>query len=182
MHHGASAVGRAAPRGVPAVPRMAWLSADLEDNPTDRASYDRHYSYHYLSTTMNGVPLLLGPTGGGCTITSREIYDSVGGLPTKRSSVYFSTDSIYVKRIKKAGYVSAIFPSVRVLHSGDRAGSPTPPNKARYHDREAAIQRRKNYIKRALLLLPGVRRANRRRGWFYEPEDSHPQHRDIDSR
>ena len=62
-----------------AVPRMAWLSADLEDNPTDRASYDRHYSYHYLSTTMNGVPLLLGPTGGGCTITSREIYDSVGG-------------------------------------------------------------------------------------------------------
>jgi GT2 family glycosyltransferase len=154
-----------------ALPRMAWLAADLEDNPTDRASYDRHYRDHYTERTTNGVRLLDGPTGGWCTITSRTIYDSVGGLPTSSRQVYFSTDSIYVKKIEAAGYEYAILSSLRVRHSGDSPEDPPPSNKARFHEREAAIQRRKDRVKRALLRLPGVRAANQRRNWFHDPDE-----------
>ena len=152
-----------------ALPRMAWLAADLEDNPTDRASYDRYYKDQYVERFVNGIPLLDGPAGGWCTMTSRAIYDSVGGLPTKSKQLYFSTDSIYVKKVRTAGYDTAILASLRVRHSGDRAEAPPPPMKASFNEREAAIQRRKDHVKRALLLVPGVRAANRRWRWFHEP-------------
>ena len=153
-----------------AVPRLAWLAADLQDNPSDRASYDRHNKDQYVERVINGVPFLDGPAGGWCTITSREIYDAVGGLPQSSRHVYFSTDSIYVKKVRAAGYETGILGSLRVLHRGDRAGERPAAEKERFHRREAVIQRRRNLIKRALLLIPGVRASNQRRGWFHEPD------------
>ena len=79
--------------------------------------------------------------------------------PTSSRQVYFSTDSIYVKKIEAAGYEYAILSSLRVRHSGDSPEDPPPSDKARFHEREAAIQRRKDHVKRALLRLPGVRAA-----------------------
>jgi GT2 family glycosyltransferase len=166
-----------------AFPRMAWLAADLQDNPSDRASYDRHYTDTYVKTTENGIDFLIGPTGGWCTMTSRKIYDEVGGLPITSKLVYFSTDTLYVDKIWNAGYKYAILPSVRVRHSGDAAGAAPPPHKARFHEREAAIQRRKDRVKRVLLRLPGVRAANRRRGWFHDPDQPalrHPGEKSVD--
>ena len=152
-----------------ALPKVAWLAADLEDEPDDRASYDRHHVHAYDEREVNGVRLLDGPTGGGCTMTSRAIYESVGGLPTKSKRLYFSTDTIYVKKIRSAGYETAMLPSLRVRHRGDRADAPPPPAKAEFHDRYAASQARKNRVKHVLLLVPGLRAANRRRRWFTEP-------------
>lgn len=167
-----------------AFPRMAWLAADLEDNPADRASYNRHHSDEYVTTTQNGIEFLIGPTGGWCTMTSRKIYEEVGGLPTTSKRVYFSTDTLYVDQIWNAGYKYAILPSVRVTHSGDNAGAPPPPHKARFHEREAIAQQRKDRVKRVLLRLPGVRAANRRRGWFHDPDEPalrHPGQKSVDN-
>jgi len=159
-------------RAFEAIPRMGWLAADLEDNPDDRASCDRHHKDHYVERVLGGVAVLEGPTGGWCTITSRKIYDEVGGLPRRSRRTYFSTDSNYVNKLRKAGYVGAILPSVRVRHSGDPPGPPASPEKARFHRREDEWQRKKDLVKRALLRLPGVRTANERRAWFHAPGPS----------
>jgi hypothetical protein len=151
------------------IPKMGWLAADLEDDPNDRVSFDRHHKDTYTRQVDHGVPLLIGPTGGWCTITSRAIYTKVGGLPAKSRRVYFSTDSIYTKKIRIAGYKHGILADLRVHHSGDRAGEEPPPLKARFHDHRAAVARRKDTVKRLLLLVPGLRGLNRRHGWFREP-------------
>jgi GT2 family glycosyltransferase len=151
------------------MPRMGWLAADVEDDRSDRVSFDRHHKDTYIEETVAGTALLVGPTGGWCTLTSRAIYDEIGGLPDEHRFVYFCTDAVYVKKIEKAGYRYGILPELRVRHSGDRAGAQPPPLKAEFHDHQALIARRKDTIKRVLLVVPGIRAANKRYGWFHEP-------------
>jgi GT2 family glycosyltransferase len=62
------------------LPEIGFLAADLEDDPHDVATHCRYHVYEYTPTEVNGVPLLLGPTGGACAITSRELNERVGGF------------------------------------------------------------------------------------------------------
>ena len=151
---------------------IAWLAADLEDDPTDRLSNDRHRRDEYVENVVEGVRLLEGKTGGWCTMTSRVIYDEVGGLPLRSRQTYFSTDTIYTTKVLRAGYRIGILADLRVRHSGDRAGEPHPPHKEAFYRREDAILRRKRALKVALLAVPGVRALNRRHSWFDEPGSS----------
>jgi GT2 family glycosyltransferase len=151
------------------IPKMGWLATDLEDDPDDRVSFDRHHNDPYTPHFDHGVPLLVGATGGWCTMTSRTIYDEVGGLPTKSREVYFSTDSIFTKKIRLAGYKHGILAGVSVHHSGDRAGAEPPPLKARFHERRAVVARRKDRVKKLLLLVPGLAALNERHRWFHDP-------------
>ena len=64
------------------LPSIGFLAADLEDDPYDVATHYRYRirPHEYVSTELNGVRLLRGPTGGACAITSRELYRRVGRL------------------------------------------------------------------------------------------------------
>jgi GT2 family glycosyltransferase len=151
------------------LPMLGYLAADVVDDPLDRLSHERHRVHHYEEILVNGVRLLDGPTGGWCTITSRRIYDEVGGLPKRSRQTYFSTDTIYVHKVQKAGYGIAILPSLVVRHEGDRLGAPRSSAKAAFFEREERIDRWKDRVKSVLLTVPGMREANRRNQWFREP-------------
>ena len=148
---------------------IGYLAADVEDEPMDRLSHERHRVHRYDDAVVNGLRILKGPTGGWCTITSRRIYDEVGGLPTRSRRTYFSTDTVYVHRLRDHGYEVAILPSLRVTHRGDRLGDRPAPAKEQFFRREERIDRLKDAAKRMLLLIPGMRSANARRGWFRKP-------------
>ncbi len=64
------------------LPDVGFLAADLEDDPHDIAADYRYRirPHEYVSVHENGVRLLKGPTGGGCAMTARDLYDRVGGF------------------------------------------------------------------------------------------------------
>jgi GT2 family glycosyltransferase len=153
------------------LPRVGFLAADLEDDEHDLAAHVRYRvrPHEYVEDRVNGVRLLRGPTGGGCAMTSRAIYDEVGGFRQHRKLVFWSEEAAYIDDIKAAGYEAAVLADLKVRHAGGPYYSAFSAEKAYFWAREERIETRKNRIKRALLLLPFVRRLNRRYAWFVEP-------------
>jgi GT2 family glycosyltransferase len=152
------------------LPEIGFLAADVVENDGDRVSFDRYHNLEYRQERRNGIDLLFGPTGGYCTITPRRVYDEVNGLPTGRRRTYYCIDTVYVNRLRKHGYEAAVLRHLRVRHQGDPPGQHGLPAKASWFERERRIDRHKDRVKRVLLALPAVRTANRRYGWFREPQ------------
>jgi GT2 family glycosyltransferase len=150
------------------LPAFGYLAADIEDSG-DRLSHERYRIHNYERTVLDGHRILDGPTGGWCTITSRAVYDEVGGLPTHSRFKYFREDEVYVDKVSRAGYRYGILEDLAVRHAGDQLGTPPNPEKALLFARDEARRRRKNAVKRLLLAVPGVRAANTRHQWFREP-------------
>jgi GT2 family glycosyltransferase len=154
------------------LPDVGFLAASLVDNPHDltaRAMYDQ---YEYTESVEDGVRLLLGPTGGYCAITSRELHDRVGGFPRRRNQVFFLEDAAYIERIEREGYRAAILADLEVLHAGGPYYSKAPKEKVKFwksYDKRVA---RKRAVKRMLLSVPGVPSLNTRYGWFKPPEEA----------
>jgi GT2 family glycosyltransferase len=154
------------------LPDVGFLAASLVNDPHDltaRAMYDQ---YEYTESVESGIRLLLGPTGGYCAITSREIYDRVGGFPQRRNQVFFLEDAAYITRIERAGYRAAILADLEVLHAGGPYYSEPPKEKVQFwqsYDKRVA---RKRAVKRMLLSLPGLPSLNTRYGWFKPPEEA----------
>lgn len=153
------------------LPEIGFLAADLEDNPLDEASHVRHHvrPHLYQPAEENGVRLLYGPTGGGCAITSRELYDRVGGFPQSKGRTFYLEDAAYIDRIEKLGFRAAVLSDLRVTHAGGPHYAPFTPEKQAYWAQVKRRQRRRAVVKRILLAAPFVRRLNRRYAWFQEP-------------
>jgi GT2 family glycosyltransferase len=152
---------------------MGYLSANLVDDPNDSASqylkYLREQRSAYTRRELAGVAILEGPTGGSCTMTSRELYDRAGGFGQNAKSVYWREDARYVREIRRLGFRSAVLEDLRVWHAGSPYYSKTAPAKNAFHERQARVTARKNLVKRALLAVPVVAALNARRGWFEPP-------------
>jgi GT2 family glycosyltransferase len=155
------------------LPRIGYLAASLVDDPNDSAfqyfKYLRDDRGAYTRREINGVAILEGPTGGGCTMTSRALYERVGGFGQNEKLIYWHEDAAYVKKIQRIGYHSAMLQDLRVWHAGGPYYSKTSPAKLAYHRREGRIRRRKDRVKRILLRLPGFGALNTRYGWFDPP-------------
>jgi GT2 family glycosyltransferase len=154
------------------IPDLGFLAADLEDNPHDQAARVRWHERPeaYRPFELNGVKLLDGPTGGGCAITSRAVYEHVGGFKQRKGDIFWLEDAQYIKDIERLGYRKAILADLRVLHAGGPYyAKPTEARNA-YWARVARTQQRKDAVKRALLVVPFVRRLNARYSWFVEPQ------------
>jgi GT2 family glycosyltransferase len=155
------------------LPRIGYLAASLVDDPNDSASqYFKHLRDErgaYTRREINGVAILEGPTGGGCTMTSRVLYERVGGFGQNEKLIYWHEDAAYVKKIHRIGYHSATLEDLRVWHAGGPYYSKISPAKLAYHRRETRIRRRKDRVKRILLRVPGFAALNARYGWFDPP-------------
>jgi GT2 family glycosyltransferase len=155
-----------------ALPEVGYLAANLVDNPhdwTSRIMYgqDAHlYSYK----VRNGFRLKLGPTGGGCAMTDRELYRRVGGFRQSRRQIFWQEDADYIYKIAAAGSYAAYLDDLKVTHAGGPFYAEPAPAKSEYWRRYNRGVRRKDMIKRALLAFPRVRTLNRRHGWFVEPD------------
>jgi GT2 family glycosyltransferase len=155
------------------VPKIGYLAASLVDDPNDSASsyfkYLRDERGAYSRREINGVALLEGPTGGGCTITSRALYERVGGFGENPNLIYWHEDAAYVKKIHRIGYRSAVLEDLQVWHAGGPYYSKISPAKLEYHRRAGRARRRKDRVKRILLAVPGFAALNARWRWFEPP-------------
>ena len=153
------------------LPRCGFLAANLVNNPHDvtaRIMYGAAADL-YRVTEVEGVRLKLGPTGGGCAMTPRRVYDEVGGFRQNRRSTFWQEEAAYIRDIQKRGYEPAILNDLEVLHAGGEYYAKEAPEKVEFWK---AYQRRldnRRRIKRVLLRLPLVRRLNERFHWFRVP-------------
>jgi len=156
------------------LPEIGYLAANLVDDPNDSASqymrYLRETKNAYTLKEINGLRILEGPTGGGCTMTSRELYDRVGGFREHKKLAYWHEDASYVKAIGKLGYRAAFLADLRVWHAGGRHYSAPSDEKLRFHLRQWKIDERKDTLKRILLRLPFAAALNERFRWFDPPD------------
>jgi GT2 family glycosyltransferase len=156
------------------LPNVGFLAANLEDDPHDEAAHVMHHvrPHLYTSVTENGIRLLKGPTGGGCAITSRELYDKVGGFREKNGEVFFLEDAAFIADIERLGFEAAFLEDLRVHHAGGAYYSVPPPEKRKYWSRHHRRHARRSAAKRLLLRVPLVRPLNARYGWFRTPDES----------
>jgi GT2 family glycosyltransferase len=154
------------------IPDMGYLAADVADDPHDHLAEVRYRMrpHVYEPYEVNGVNLLRGPIGGTMAITSREIYDRVGGFGERRE-VYWSEDEAYVKAVERAGLRAAVFADLTFRHAGGPYYSEQPDSKRVWRERYDRKLARKNAIKRVLLAVPPIRRLNQRHNWFQPPGD-----------
>jgi GT2 family glycosyltransferase len=155
------------------LPEVGFLAADLEDDPHDEAARARHHvrPHLYVPFELHGVSLLDGPTGGGCAITSRELYERVGGFRKRRKEVFFLEDAAYIEDVARLGYRAAVLADLRVHHAGGPYYSQPIPERQAYWERHWRRQRRRQAVKRALLAVPLVGPVNERLGLFQPPEN-----------
>ena len=102
-------------------------------------------------------------------MTSRDLYQRVGGFGQKPRSVYWREDARYVREIQRLGYRTAVLEGLRVWHAGSPYYSKTAPAKNAFHARQARIKARKDFAKRLLLRMPFVAPLNARYRWFEPP-------------
>jgi GT2 family glycosyltransferase len=160
------------------IPQMGYLSANLVDDPNDSASqyvkYLREERNAYTRREIDGIVILEGPTGGGCTMTSRDLYERIGGFRQRDDLVFWHEDAAYVRDVHRLGYRSAVLEDLSVWHAGSPYYSKTSPAKNAFHVRQARMTARKNFVKRLLLRMPFVAALNARHGWFEPPHVYRP--------
>ena len=157
--------------GFDRLPTVGYLAANLRDDEHDvnaNIMYRRD-AHLYSSIELEGVKLKVGPVGGGCTMTSRELHDRVGGFRQDKKHVFWLEDAAYIKDIQRLGYRAAYLEGLEVLHAGGPYYSETTPEKAAYWQAYRARQARRTKVKRLLLRVPFVSWLNARRGWFVPP-------------
>jgi GT2 family glycosyltransferase len=153
------------------LPRIGFLAANLVDDPHDTTAdvMYRRNAAAYSIVEEDGIRLKVGPTGGGCSITSRELHNRVGGFRQSKDYVFWLEDEAYIKDIEKLGYSAAYLDDLRVHHAGGPYYSEVTPEKEKYwRDYRRRVERRTR-VKRLLVALPLVRRLNERFGWFVPP-------------
>ncbi len=155
------------------IPRIGYLSASLRDDPNDSASqyikYLREERRAYTREEVDDLVLLEGPTGGSCTITSRQLYEQAGGFPRNDKLTYWREDAAYVKAIKRLGYRAGVLEGLEVWHAGGPYYSKPAQTKNALYEQERRIERRKDAVKRLLLAVPFAAGLNARFAWFDPP-------------
>ena len=151
------------------LPEIGFLAADLEDDPHDVATHCRYHVYEYTSTEVNGVPLLLGPTGGACAITSRELNERAGGFRPRPKAIFWTEDAAYVEDIRKLGYGAAVLADLKVHHTGGEHYGVHNAEKDAFWAAHFRKKARRTAVKKVIVRIPFVRRLNARHGWFVAP-------------
>jgi GT2 family glycosyltransferase len=145
------------------IPRMGYLAADVIDDGKSMASEIRYRkdAHRYKEVEVEGYRVVEGPTGGWCTITTREVYDRVGGFEVNKRFNFWHEDGAYVGRVVKAGYRAALLGDVKVFHASGVAYSndeEVAENKNRYYTDYAKWLARRKAIRRIIDRIPVVSR------------------------
>jgi hypothetical protein len=145
------------------IPRMGYLAADVIDDGKSVAAEIRYRkdAHRYKEVEIEGYRVVEGPTGGWCTITTRKIYDRVGGFEVNKQFNFWHEDGAYVGRVIKAGYRAALLGDVKVFHASGVAYSfneEVAANKKRYYDAYEKWLARRKAVRRIIDRIPIVSR------------------------
>ena len=155
------------------LPEIGFLAADLEEDEFDEASLirHRHRPDAYRLREQNGVRLLEGPTGGGCAMTDRTLYERAGGFSQRNDQVFFLEDAEYIDSIRELGYRPGVLADLRVHHTGGTYyAGPIPSAKTKFWNDYWRVVKRRNAVKRLLLRIPFAAAINERLELFGPPE------------
>ena len=157
------------------IPNIGHLAADLKEDPNDSAycylKYVKDTRNVFVPTEIEGIRILEGPTPGGCAMTSREVYNRVGGFKQHKRLVFWHETQTYVRDVRKRGYRTAILEDLQVWHAGSPYYSKPSAAKLRFHEHRARKNARKDFVKRAILSVPFAAALNERYRWFAPPDD-----------
>jgi GT2 family glycosyltransferase len=154
-----------------ALPDVGFLAANLVNDPHDataRVMYGAN-RHQYEIEEINGFRLKVGPVGGWCAMTDRDLYNRVGGFSESDRWTFWSEDADYIRKIKAAGSHAALLEPLLVHHAGGEYYSPLAPEKIEFWTDYFERRDRRNEIKSALLRIPGMRALNRRFSLFVDP-------------
>jgi GT2 family glycosyltransferase len=153
------------------LPDVGFLAADLQDDPHDIAAHHRYRvrPHEYVPFDENGVGLLTGPAGGGCAMTSRAVYDQVGGFREDPEELFWLEDAAYIEDIQALGFRAVVLRDLKVRHAGGPYYADWSDAKKAYWEAWRRRRARRAAVKRALLRVPLVRPLNARYAWFEDP-------------
>jgi GT2 family glycosyltransferase len=160
------------------IPNIGHLAADLKEDPNDSAycylKYVKESRNVFTPREVNGVRILEGPTPGGCAMTSREVYDRVGGFRQHKKLIFWHETHAYVRDVLRGGYRTAILEDLQVWHAGSPYYSEPSRAKLEFHEHYARAKARKDLVKKAILRIPFAAAMNDRYGWFAPPDHYKP--------
>ena len=160
------------------IPKMGYLVADLKEDPNDSAyrylKYAKEERKVFTRKEVAGFTILEGPTGGSCSMTSREIYNRVGGFRQHKKLVFWHEAAAYVRDVRKLGYRTAILADLKVWHAGSPYYSTPSRAKLEFHVHRRRVNARKDLVKRLILALPFAAALNERYRWFGPPDNYQP--------
>jgi GT2 family glycosyltransferase len=160
------------------IPKMGYLVADLKEDPNDSAyrylKYAKEERKVFTRKEIAGFTILEGPTGGGCSMTSREIYNLVGGFRQHKKLVFWHEAAAYVRDVHRLGYRTAILADLKVWHAGSPYYSTPSRAKLEFHVHRRRVNARKDLVKRLILALPFAAALNERYRWFGPPDNYQP--------
>jgi GT2 family glycosyltransferase len=156
------------------IPNIGHLAADLKEDPNDSAycylKYVKENRNVFLPKKVNGIRILEGPTPGGCAMTSREVYERVGGFRQHKKLVFWHETQAYVRDVRKRGYQTAILEDLQVWHAGSPYYSKPSRAKLEFHEHRLRANARKDFVKNAILRIPFAAAVNERYGLFAPPD------------
>jgi len=153
------------------LPTFGYLAAHVVDDGRSTACeiLYRKNRHLYQPAELNGVELLIGPTGGWCSMTPRAVYDAAGGFKENSKFVYWFEDAAYIGAVHEAGFRSGILASLKVFHAAGDAYSKDPHRDAARASYFAWLdhrQARRDAIKRVLERIPPCRWLNGKLGLY----------------
>lgn len=100
-------------------PRMGFLGASqVHDEYASIASPFNNPRFFYQEIEFAPqTTIAFGNTCGHCALTTRAIYDEVGGFPEMPDRIFFSDDGHYNRMMRKTGYYRAILKTLEPYHA-----------------------------------------------------------------
>lgn len=158
------------------LPKIGFLAADLQDDPHDVATNIRYRvrPHAYTEKEINGVRLLEGPPGGACAMTSRDLYDRVGGFREHPKLVFWQEEPAYMTDIRELGYGHAVLADLKVHHTGGAHYGVKSAEKDAFWAAYWRRQERRLAIKKLVFHVPFFPQLNAHYGWFVPPSEGLP--------
>ena len=107
-------------------------------------------------------------------MTSRELYERIGGFRENRKLAFWREDAAYVRDVHRLGFRSAVLEDTVVWHAGGVYYSDVPDAKVQFYAWQDRTVRRKDRVKRILLAVRPIASLNRRYNWFEAPHTYEP--------
>jgi glycosyltransferase involved in cell wall biosynthesis len=96
-------------------PRLGFLAMNVvQDKYTNGGKHDIS---KYTESSVSDTTLQIGPTGGWFAVTTRQIYNHVGGFVFRPYKPFPAEDGKYIRKLSKRDYFAAILKKAFVYHA-----------------------------------------------------------------
>jgi len=96
-------------------PRLGFLAMNVvQDKYTNGGKHDIS---KYSESTVSDTTLQIGPTGGWFAVTTRPIYNEVGGFIFRPYKPFPAEDGKYIRKLSKKDYFAGILKKAFVYHA-----------------------------------------------------------------